>query len=594
MKKRTVLERKDIPEELKWDIDKIYKDKNSLMADVMNVRVKCGKIKNYKDKVAVSAENLYNCLKLVDETGIICDRIVAYTQMKRDEDNTNIYGQELSEIGEKIYVEFKTDISFITPEIINAGSDKINKYFSEIKELSLYKFYIENIIRQKQHYLSSKEEKIIAESNEMGFGFENAFKMLSFADIKYPEIENENGEKLPLTTSNFTVYLQSRDRMLRKNAFNSLYGKIGEFKNTYGALYGGSIKKDIFYAKERGFESSLNAPLFVDNIPEKLYYNVIDTVSSNIDKLDKYCEMKKKYLGVDELHLYDLYAPIVENVDMDIDFDEAKKMVLEGLSILGDDYASILRKEFDNRWIDVCENKGKYSGAYSSGSYDIKPYILLNYNYRITDVLTLAHESGHSVHSYLAIKNQPYIYSNYTIFCAEIASTTNECLMYLYLMKKLKGNARKYIINNFLETMRTVYYRQTMFAEFELKAHKMAENGEAVNGENLSKIWMDLYKKYYGKCCILDKEIEMEWARIPHFYSAFYVYKYVTGMSAAISIAKSIIEDSKNKERYFEFLKSGGSNYSIELLKKAGVDMTSQKPLQDTADMFDYLLNEMK
>lgn len=594
MKKRTVLERKDIPEELKWDIDKIYKDKNSLMADVMNVRVKCGKIKNYKDKVAVSAENLYNCLKLVDETGIICDRIVAYTQMKRDEDNTNIYGQELSEIGEKIYVEFKTDISFITPEIINAGSDKINKYFSEIKELSLYKFYIENIIRQKQHYLSSKEEKIIAESNEMGFGFENAFKMLSFADIKYPEIENENGEKLPLTTSNFTVYLQSRDRMLRKNAFNSLYGKIGEFKNTYGALYGGSIKKDIFYAKERGFESSLHAPLFVDNIPEKLYYNVIDTVSSNIDKLDKYCEMKKKYLGVDELHLYDLYAPIVENVDMDIDFDEAKKMVLEGLSILGDDYASILRKEFDNRWIDVCENKGKYSGAYSSGSYDIKPYILLNYNYRITDVLTLAHESGHSVHSYLAIKNQPYIYSNYTIFCAEIASTTNECLMYLYLMKKLKGNARKYIINNFLETMRTVYYRQTMFAEFELKAHKMAENGEAVNGENLSKIWMDLYKKYYGKCCILDKEIEMEWARIPHFYSAFYVYKYVTGMSAAISIAKSIIEDSKNKERYFEFLKSGGSNYSIELLKKAGVDMTSQKPLQDTADMFDYLLNEMK
>ena len=594
MKKRTIMERKDIPENLKWDIDKIYKDKEAVMADVKNIREKCSIIEKYKNKATDSADNLFNCLKLVDETGIICDRLVAFTQMKRDEDNTNIYGQELSEIGEKIYVEFKTAISFITPEIIDAGSEKIEKYINVKKELSLYRFYIENIMRQKQHYLSSKEEKIIAESNEMGFGFENAFKMLSFADIKYPEIESENGDKLPLTTSNFTVYLQSRDRTLRKNAFKTLYGKIGEFKNTYGALYGGSIKKDIFYAKERGFNSSLESPLFIDNIPEELYHNVIDTVSANIDKLDKYCEMKKKYLGVDELHLYDLYAPIVENVEMDIEFDEAKKMVLEGLSILGDDYASILRKEFDNRWIDVCENKGKYSGAYSSGSYDIKPYILLNYNYRITDVLTLAHESGHSVHTYLAINNQPYIYSNYTIFCAEIASTTNECLMYLYLMKKLKGNARKYIINNFLETMRTVYYRQTMFAEFELKAHKLAENGEAVNGENLSNIWMDLYKKYYGNYCVLDKEIEMEWARIPHFYSAFYVYKYVTGMTAAISIAKSIIEDNKNRERYFDFLKSGGSSYSLELLKKAGVDMTTKKPLQDTADMFEYLLDEMK
>lgn len=594
MKKRTVLERKDIPENLKWDIDNIYEDKESLMADVQNVREKCRAIEKYKNQVADSAENLYNCLKLVDEAGIICDRIVAYTNMKRDEDNTNVHGQELGEIGEKIYVEFKTDISFITPEIINAGNEKINKFFSDKKELSLYKFFIENIMRQKKHYLSPKEEKIIAESNEMGFGFENIFKMLSFADIKYPDIENESGDKLPLTTSNFNVYLGSKDRTIRKNAFKSLYGKIGEFKNTYGSIYGGSIKKDIFYAKERGFKSSLEAPLFVDNIPEELYYNVIDTVSENIDKLDRYCEMKKKYLGVDELHLYDLYAPIVENEEMDIEFDEAKKMVLEGLSVLGDDYASILKEEFSSRWIDVCENRGKYSGAYSSGSFDIKPYILLNYNYRLTDVLTLAHESGHSVHTYLSKKYQPYIYSNYTIFCAEIASTTNECLMYLYLMKKLKGDARKYIINNFLEAMRTVYYRQTMFAEFELKAHKMAENGESVNGDNLSKIWMDLYKKYYGRCCVLDKEIEMEWARIPHFYSAFYVYKYVTGMSAAISFAKSIMEDSKNRERYFEFLKSGGSSYSLDLLKKAGVDMTSKKPLEDTAEMFNYLLNEMK
>ncbi|MCX7883611.1 MAG: oligoendopeptidase F [Caloramator sp.] len=585
-----IMERKQIPEKFKWDIDTIYKDKEEVLKEIESIREKLEKIIKFKGILTESAENLYKCLCLTDEAGIACDRVYVYTAMKRDEDNSNPLGQELSDIGSKIYVEFKSASSFISPEIIMAGSNKIN----EFPKLKIYEHYFDNILRQQKHFLSSNEEKIVMESEEMAFGFENIFKMLNFVDLKFPKIKDRLGNEYELTTSNFNKYQQSKDRVLRKNAFEALYTSYGEFKNTYGALYSSAVKRDIFYAKVRGFESSLEASLFSDNVSKTIYHNVINTVSENINLLDRYCRMKKQLLNIEDLHLYDLYTPNVENVDMEVEFDNAKEMVLEVLSILGEEYSLILKEAFDDRWIDIYENSGKYSGAYSSGSHDTKPYILLNYKNKITDVLTLAHELGHSVHSYLSRKNQPYVYSNYTIFCAEVASTTNECLMYLYLMNKLKDDARKYIINSFLETIRTTYYRQTMFAEYELIAHDIAEKGEALNGDKLCNIWMKLYEKYYGRECIIDEKIKMEWARIPHFYDAFYVYKYVTGLSAGISIAKSIIEDRKNLERYFEFLKSGGSKYSLDLLKNAGVDMFSKKPIEDTAFMFKYLLDEMQ
>jgi oligoendopeptidase F len=584
--------RSEVKNKYKWDIDTLYFNKEGVLRDTRKLNEMIEEIQSYKGRLTESADTLYSCLKIVEKASRLCEVMSTYTFMKRDEDNSNVDGQELADLGQKISVEFESAVSFINPEIIAAGEEKINKLIDEKKELKLYKHYIHNILRQGKHILSPKEEKIIAQTGEMASSMVNTFKMLSIVDIKMPSVKNSKGEEIELTANNFTKLLTSEDRILRKNAFNTFYGEYEEYKNTFGALIAGSNKADIFYAKVKGFDSALDKALFDENIPRQVYFNVIDSVSKNIDALDSYCEMKKKMLNVSELHLYDLYAPIVKNVDSNVEFEEGKEMVLEGLSILGDDYINILKEAFDNNWIDVYENKGKCSGAYSWGCYDTKPYILLNYNNKLNDVLTMSHELGHSVHSYKSRKNQPYVYSQYTIFCAEVASITNECLMYLYLMDKLQGDERKYIINEFLELIRTTYFRQTMFAEFELQSHTLIEKGESLNGEKASEIWLKLYEKYYGRYCVIDKGIEMEWARIPHFYNAYYVYKYVTGLSAAISIAKSIVDDRKNVDRYMEYLKSGGSDYSIELLKKAGVDMTTSKPMDDAAEMFRYLLKE--
>lgn len=594
MKNIKILDRSEISEQYKWDIDLLYPNHDTLIQDVESVRNYIENIEFLKGTLGTSADNLNKCLKLVEEAGIICERIQTYTSMKRDEDNSKTYGQEIADLGEKISVEFDAATSFIHPEIIDIGYEKINSFMNEEPELKLYNHYFNNILRRKNHYLSIDEENLIAQSSEITSGYENSFKMLSYVDLKLPKVEDTNGEQHELTASNFSLYLQSEDRSLRKNAFNSFYEKYLEFKNTYGALLAGSIKKDVFYSRVKKYDSSLNAALFNDNIDESVYSTLISSVSSNIKYLDRYCSIKKNLLKLDELHLYDLYAPVVKEVQMNIDYKDAKEMVLEGLAILGKDYNSIVNEAYNNRWIDVYENKGKYSGAYSWGSYDTKPYILLNYNGTLNNVLTLAHEMGHSVHSYLSRKHQPYIYSNYTIFCAEVASITNECLMYMYFINKLEGEPRKYIINEFLELIRTTFYRQTMFAEFELITHKIVEDGEALTGDRMSIEWKKLYDKYYGRECVIDSGIEMEWARIPHFYNAFYVYKYATGLSAAISLAKGIIEDKNNISKYLNFLKSGGSKYSLDLLKEAGVDMTSPKPLNNTADMFKYLLDELE
>jgi oligoendopeptidase F len=589
-----VVQRSEIPENYKWDIETIYKSKNDLLEDVNRAKELINKLSSYKDNIVENGENLHNCLKLYDEAGVACDRIYVYCSMKRDEDTSNSYGQELADIGENLHITLRSAAAFISPKIIAAGSDRIMELINEHKGLDLYRQTIEDTLRLKEHFLSIDEENLLAKSQEATLGYSNIFRMLNGADMQFPKVKNNKGEELELTNSSISLYLQSRDRELRKNAFETLYGKYGEFKNTYGAILAGNVKKDVFYSKTRNYKSSLESALFNDNIPENIYYNVINSVANNIDKLDEYCKMKRESLKLEKLHIYDLYAPIVEDIDLNVDYETAKSMVLEALSVLGEEYVEVLKEAFNNKWIDVYENKGKRSGAYSWGSYDTKPYILLNYKNTLRDVLTLAHELGHSIHSYFSRKHQPYPYSSYTIFCAEVASTTNECIMYLYLMNKLKGNERRNLINDFLESIRTVYYRQTMFAEFELKTHSLVENGEAINGEKFSGLWRELYNKYYGRECVIDSGIELEWARIPHFYNAFYVYKYVTGLSAAISIAKGILDDNSNTERYINFLKSGSTDYSLELLKKTGVDMTTSKPLDDTANMFKYLLDEFK
>ncbi|GFR36112.1 oligoendopeptidase F [Thermobrachium celere] len=588
----SLVDRKEVPQEFKWDIDTIYPDEVNLKQDIEKLRGMIEEIKNFKGKFRDGAKYLYECLKIRDEAGRLCDKITVFCFMKRDEDNNNTKGQELADIGERISVEFGSATAFIYPEILSLEEGTIDRYFKEVEELKLYSHELDDLIRQKKHVLSDKEEELLSKTAEMSLGYENVFKMLSFADLKFDKIKDSSGKEFDLTINNFSQFIVSKDRELRKNAFLSLHRGFMKYKNTYGALLSSKIKSDVFYSSVRGFKSFLEAALFSDNIDVNLYHKLIDIVSENIIHLDELMKLKKKELKLDELHLYDLYVPIVESVDMEVKYDEAKEMVKEGLNILGDEYLKVLDEAFNNKWIDVYSNKGKYSGAYSWGAYDTKPYILLNYNNRLDDVLTLAHELGHSIHSYFSRKTQPYVYSNYTIFCAEVASTTNEVLMYFYLMDKLKGEARRYIISEFMELIRTTYYRQVLFAEFELITHTMVEKGEPLNGEKLSEIWMNLYKKYYGRECVIDEEINIEWARIPHFYDGYYVYKYATGLSAGISIAKSILDDKKNVDRYLNFLKSGGSKYSLELLKDAGVDMLSGKPISDTAEVLRYLIKE--
>lgn len=587
-----VKERKDIEEKYKWDIDKLYSGKEDILKDKEKIDKLVNEILSLKGKLLSSGENLYKVLSLSDEIEIMSGKIVAYTFMKRDEDNGKSESQTLASLGEKISVDIGESLSFIVPEILSKDDEAINKLVGESEELGLYKNLLDELMRKRKIFLSEKEEKILSASQEMSMSFENIYKMLSYVDLKYPVVKDSKGEEFELNDSNYSIFIRSEDRVLRENAFKGMFETYGGFKSTYGSILSSSIKKDVFYSKIRGFNSPLEAALFEDNIPSDVYNNVIDSITKGIPILDEYINIKKKELNVDNMHLYDLYAPTVKGVDMNVEFEEAKNMVKESLHVLGDEYINILDEAFNNRWIDVYYNKGKYTGAYSWGAYKTKPYILLNYKNRLDDVLTLAHELGHSIHSYYSRKSQPYVYSSYTIFCAEVASITNECLMYLYLMNKLKGEERKYIIDQFLESIRTTFYRQGMFAEFEKISHEKAENAEALNGEELSNIWLDLYEKYYGKSCVIDKDIASEWARIPHFYDSFYVYKYSTGLAAGISMAKSILENKDNLSKYIEFLKSGGSDYSIELLKKAGVDFTTKKPLEDTLDMFRYLIEE--
>ncbi|MEF9952672.1 MAG: oligoendopeptidase F [Clostridium sp.] len=588
-----VKERKDINIEYTWDIDSIYKSKEDVLKDKEKIDHLVSEVLSLKGKILDSGENLYKVLWLSDEVERLAGKIITYTFMKRDEDNSNTSAQSLASLGEKISVESGSELSFIASEILNGSTEKILSLIKEEDKLSLYENMLKELIRKRKIVLSEKEEKILSSSQEMAMAFDNIYKMLSYVDLKYPKVKNSKGEELELNDSSYSSFIRSEDRTLRENAFNGMFETYGSFKSTYGAILASAVKKDTFYSKTRGFESTLDSALFEDNIDKGVYQSVIDVIHKGIPLLDEYINLKKQELNINEIHLYDLYAPVKEE-DMSFSYEEAKSMTKTALNILGKDYLDVIDMAFNNRWIDVYYNKGKYTGAYSWGSYDTNPYILLNYKDKLDDVLTLAHEMGHSVHSYFSRKAQPYVYSSYTIFCAEVASITNECLMYMYLMDTLTGDKRKAVIIQFLEGIRTTFFRQGMFAEFELLIHERSDNGESLTADDMCSIWMDLYQKYYGNSCVIDSAIESEWARIPHFFDSFYVYKYATGLAAGISMAKAIIKDKSHLSKYMEFLNSGGSDYSIDLLKKAGVDFTTTKPLDDTLDMMRYLLEEYK
>ena len=587
--------RKDIPVEYTWDLESMYANEKAWEEDLNKVFKLSEEYSKYNGRVIESGENLLNAIKDMNELYRIVSKVYSYSSMNLDQDTRVGSSQEMSSKALAAYVKVNEETSFFVPEVLQIEETTLNKYYAEVEELKLYKQALDEILRKKDHVLSAKEESLLAQMGEMAEASHNIFSMLDNADIKFPIIKDEKGEDVQITHGNFIPFMESKDRNVRKAAFEGLYRTYKDFENTYAQALNGNTKKNIFFAKARNYNSSIEASLDENNVPVLVYDNLLNSIHDNLDSMHKYMDIRKRALGVDELHMYDLYTPIVKDVDINMTYEEGQKLILEALKPLGEDYIKILEEGFNSRWIDVYENPGKRSGAYSGGSYDSKPFVLLNYHDTLDNVFTIAHELGHSIHSYLTRKNQPFVYGNYSIFVAEVASTTNEALLLDHMLKTVKDEGeRLYLLNHYLEMFRTTVFRQAMFAEFEREIYKYAEEGGALTADYLSNTYKALNEKYYGPNMVVDDEIAMEWARIPHFYYNFYVFQYATGFSAAVDLSQQILSEGKPAvDRYLNFLSSGSSDYGINVLKAAGVDMTTKEPVNNALKIFGELVEEM-
>ncbi len=593
--KKEIMEREDISKENKWDLESMYADIEEWNESYDRAKKLAVEFEKHKDRVVSSSKELLDTLKDQDELYRLVTNLYSYAHMKLDEDTRKTSSQELSDRGLGLYVEVEDRTSFVTPEILSLDEERIEEYFVEEPKLKLYKKYIGDIIRQKEHVLSPREESILAQMGEIGNSPEKIFSMLNNADIKFPTIKDEDGKDIEITHGNFIPLMESDDRDLRIRAFKALYTTYNSFKNTFAASLDGELKKNIFNANIRNYSSTREASLDQNNIDLSVYDNLIESVHENLDTMHKYMDIRKRALGLEDLHMYDLYTPIVKDVDMKISFEEGVETIKKALLPLGNEYMDVVEEGFSSRWIDVYENRGKRSGAYSSGSYDSKPFILLNYHNTLDNMFTTAHELGHSIHSYFTRKSQPFIYGNYSIFVAEVASTANEALLMDYMLKNTEDkNEKLYLLNHYLESFRGTVFRQTMFAEFEMKINEHIEAGGALTAEYLSETYKDLNKIYYGPNVIVDDEIAIEWARIPHFYYNYYVFQYATGYSAAVALSQSILKEGKAAvNRYINFLKSGSSDYPLNVLKTAGVDMTTKEPVDNAMKLFKDLVDQM-
>jgi oligoendopeptidase F len=589
--------RDEVSTENTWRIEDIFADDEQWEKEFNEVKGLVPSVQEYQGKLGESAEQLYNALQLQDKLLERLGRLYTYAHMRYDQDTTNSFYQGIDDRIKNLYSQAASSLAFIVPEVLAVDEEKIKGFLNEKEELKLYEHALEEINLQRPHVLSAEAEALLAQASEVMSSPSNTFGMLNNADLEFPSIKDENGEEVEITHGRYIRFLESEDRRVREDAFKAVYKTYGSFKNTFSSTLSGNIKKDNFNARIRKYESARHAALSANNIPESVYENLVNTVNDNLHLLHRYVKLRRKVLGLDKLHMYDLFTPLVKDVKMEIPYGEAKEYVLKGLAPLGDEYNNILKEGFENRWVDVYENKGKRSGAYSSGAYGTNPYILMNWQDNVNDLFTLAHEFGHSVHSYYTRKTQPYPYGNYSIFVAEVASTCNEALLNDYMLKTINDEQKRlYLLNHYLEGFRGTVFRQTMFAEFEHMIHQKAQNNEALTADSLTKDYYELNKKYFGEeDIIIDEEIGLEWSRIPHFYYNYYVYQYATGFSAATALSKQILEEGQPAvERYIEFLKSGSSDYPIEVLKKAGVDMTSSKPIEDALKVFEEKLNEME
>jgi len=596
MDKKKLLHRDEVPAEFKWRLEEIYRDDQAWETDFTRLQAMKDQAGTWQGRLGESADQLLHCLEFQDTLGMLLDKIYVYAQMRQDEDNARPLYQGMKNRAESLAVGVGEALAYVQPEILALPPDRLAGYLAAEPGLRLYRIYLEEITRMRPHTLTAREEELVAMTGEMGGSPRNIFKMLNDADMVFPEIRDGDGDLIRLTHGNYVKLMESRVRQVRQDAFQAMYSTYTRQKNTCAALYNASVKKDVFYSRVHRYPSALAASLDEDNVPLAVYDGLITAVRGRLDLMDRYIQLRKKVLALPELHLYDIYVPLVAETERQIPYPEAVATVQAGLAALGEEYGRDLARGFQSGWVDVLENEGKTSGAYSWGAYGTHPYVLMNYQGTLDHVFTLAHEMGHSLHSYYSWQKQPYVYSGYKIFVAEVASTVNEILLTRHLMATAPDREQKlYIINHFLEEFRGTVFRQTMFAEFEKEIHEAAEGGEPLTAESISALYYRLNRDYYGSNVVLDPEIAMEWARIPHFYNAFYVYKYATGFSAASALAKGILEEGRPAvDRYREFLAGGSSDYPIELLKKAGVDMTTPEPVNRALDVFAEMLTEME
>lgn len=578
-----------------WALEDVYANNDVWKADLEKARALPAQLAAYKGHLGDSAQKLLEFLQLGDSISVLFDSLYGYAQRRSDEDTANSLYQGMTSQAMSAMVAVDAASSFETPELLAIPDDKLEQFYQEEPALKTYRLALTRIRSKRAHILSDAEEKLLAAAGEMSQAPDSVYSVFADADLKFPSATDKDGNSHPVTHGTYIPLMHSADRVLRKSAFASLYSVYGQFRNTAAALLSAQVKQLKFYADARKYDSTLQASLDGNYVPTEVYTNLISAVHENMAPMYRYVDLRRKLLGVDELHMYDLYTPIVSDVDVNIPYEEAKQTVYDALACMGDDYRAILKEGFDNRWIDVYENVGKCSGAYSAGLRK-HPYVLLNYSGTLDSMFTLAHEMGHAIHSYLSNKHQPVAYSNYSIFVAEVASTCNEALLMQHLLKTTKDKKRRaYLINYFLEQFRTTLYRQTMFAEFELEINRRNERGESLTAESLNALYHELNHQYFGDDIVIDKEIDLEWARIPHFYYDYYVYQYATGYSAAIALSRRILKEGAPAVKdYIHFLSGGCSTDPISLLRGAGVDMASTAPIHDALQLFDELITEME
>ncbi len=593
---KTLPKREQVAAADTWNLSLMYAERDAWEADLKLAQEMGEKLSALEGHVCDSAQSLFDTLRQQTDLYRKLGHLSVYVSCLSDQDTSNDTHQEMNQRFSSIVAGIESSISFITPEILELEPAQLEDYYRQCTDLEAYRIDLEDTLRLKPHILSKEMEKLLADASEICNNPDQTYSIFSNADLKFPEVEDENGEMVQITHGRFVPLEESTDRRVRRETFEKLYGVYKQYSRTLASIYSGQVKQLIFQAQARHYDSTLEAAVNAVNVSPQVYRNLVETVNRNLDKLHRYVRLRKRLLGVDELHMYDIYTPIIAGVSKDIPFEEAKETVLKALAPLGEDYLKVVREGFENRWIDVYENEGKRSGAYSTGSYDSYPYILLNYTGNMDNLFTLIHEMGHSMHTWHSNHAQPPMYANYRIFVAEVASTCNEILLMEYLLAHTTDKKeRAYLLNHYLDSFKGTVYRQTMFAEYEMVTNQMAEEGQSLTAEALTKVYYDLNCKYYGPDMVSDPEIGVEWARIPHFYYNFYVYQYATSFSAAVAIAHNILEEGAPAvERYKKFLSGGCSMPPVELLKIAGVDLTTAQPIQDALDVFEQVIEELE